>query len=105
MQQSKEVQVGIGFATGRKSFQRILKTNIYNWRESGVTQEKDIRINLLAAYDLKYSNTRRTDYTNVSKKLLDLIDDTYFIGRTETQTEIDYLVENHGSNEKFKCPY
>jgi len=95
LQQSKEVQVGIGFATGRKSFQRILKTNIYNWRESGVTQEKDIRINLLAAYDLKYSNTRRTDYTNVSKKLLDLIDDTYFIGRTETQTEIDYLVENH----------
>lgn len=94
MQQRKELQVGIGFATGRKSFQRILRTNIYNWRESGWTKE-DIRTNLLVAYDLNYSNTKRVDYTNVSKKLLDLIDDTYFIGKPETQTEIDYLVEHH----------
>ena len=95
MQQIKELRVGIGFATGRKSFQRILKTNIYNWRESGLTKEEDIRLNLLVAYDLKYSNTKRVDYTNVSEKLLDLIDDTYFIGKSETQTEIDYLIEHN----------
>lgn len=98
MQQNKEINVGIGFATGRKSFQRILKTNIYNWRESGLTKEKNIRLNLLAAYDLKYSNTKSTDYTNVSKQLLDLIDDTYFIGKAAIQTEVDYLAQNNVIN-------
>lgn len=93
MQQNGEINVGIGFATGRKNFQRILKTNIYNWRESGLTKEKSIRLNLLAAYDLNYSNTKSTDYTNVSKHLLELIDDTYFIGKTAIQSEIDYLIK------------
>mgnify|MGYP001431438794 CR=1 FL=1 len=99
LQQNKEMNVGIGFATGRKSFQRILKTYIYNWRESGLTNEKSIRLNLLAAYDLQYSNTKATDYTNVSKQLLDLIDDTYFIGKAAIQEDIDYLVRNHVVNE------
>lgn len=92
MQQRNEINVGIGFATGRKSFQRILKTNIYNWRESGLTTEQSIRLNLLAAYDLEYSNTKATDYTNVSKPLLELIDDTYFIGKTVIKQETDYLI-------------
>lgn len=95
MQQNKKINVGIGFATGRKSFQRILKMNIYNWLDSGLTQEKDIRLNLLAAYDLEYSNTKSTDYTNVSKNLLDLIDDTYFIGKAAIQTEIEYLIQEN----------
>ncbi len=99
MQQDKEINVGIGFTTGRKSFQRILKTNIYNWRESGLTKEKNIRLNLLVAYDLKYSNTKSADYTDVSKYLLDLIDDTYFIGKTVIQTEIDYLMRENVINE------
>lgn len=93
MYQGKEINVGIGFATGRKSFQRILKTNIYNWRESGMTQEKKIRLNLLVAYDLEYSSTKATDYTNVSKQLLDSIDDAYFIGKTAIQKEISYLMQ------------
>ncbi|MEG0979458.1 MAG: hypothetical protein RSE39_05395 [Oscillospiraceae bacterium] len=99
MQQNKEINVGIGFATGRKNFQRILKTNIYNWRESGLTKEKNIRLNLLAAYDLKYSNTKSTDYTDVSTQLLDLIDDTYFIGKSKIQTETDYLIQQNVINE------
>lgn len=99
MQQDKGINVGIGFATGRKSFQRILKTNIYNWRESGLTKEKNIRLNLLAAYDLEYSKTKATDYTNVSKQLLDLIDDTYFIGKMTIQAEIDYLIKENVINE------
>lgn len=98
MQQNKEINVGIGFATGRKSFQRVLKTNIYNWRESGLTKERTIRLNLLAAYDLKYSDTKSTDYTNVSKPLLDLIDDTYFIGKAAIQNEIEYLVQENVIN-------
>lgn len=99
MQQNKEINMGIGFATGRKSFQRILKTYIYNWRESGFTKGEKIRLNLLVAYDLKYSKTRVTDYTDVNKHLLDLIDDTYFIGKPTIQTEIDYLIHNKVINE------
>lgn len=99
MVQDNDINVGIGFATGRKSFQRILKTNIYNWRESGLTEEQRIRLNLLVAYDLEYSNTKTTDYTNVSKHLLDLINDTYFIGKTAIQQEIDYLVGENVVNE------
>ena len=95
MQQDKKINVGIGFATGRKSFQRILRTNIYNWRENGLTKQENIRLNLLVAYDLEYSKTKATDYTNVNKQLLDLIDDTYFIGKTVIQTETDYLMREN----------
>lgn len=99
MDNDKKINVGIGFATGRKSFQRILKTNIYNWRESGLVEEQRVRLNLLVAYDLKYSNTEASDYTNVSKPLLELIDDTYFIGKKATQSEIDYLMREDVINE------
>ena len=99
MEKGKGINVGIGFATGRRSFQRILKTNVYNWFESGLTTEKDVRLNLFVAYDLKYSNTKSTDYTNVSKHVLDLIDDTYFIGNTAIQKEIDYLMRENVLNE------
>ncbi len=80
MENRKEIQVGIGFATGRRSFQQVLKTNVFNWHESGLTSVENIRLNLFVAYDLKYSNTRPTDYTNVQKQVLALIDDAYFLG-------------------------
>ena len=91
MHQETKIKVGIGFATGRKSFQRVLKTNIYNWLESGLTNEKNVSLNLLVAYDLKYSHTKSADYTNVSSSLLQLIDETYFIGKTAIQAAIDEL--------------
>ena len=93
MELSKKINVGIGFATGRKSFQKILKTYIYNFRESGLTDKENVKLNLLVAYDLKYSKTKSTDYTRVDNKLTDLIDDTYFLGSSEIQTEIDYLIK------------
>ena len=92
--------VGIGFVTGRRSFQKVLKTNIYNWRESGMTREESVRLNLLVVYDLKYKNTKPTDYTNVNKNLADLIDDQYFIGSPMIQKEIEYLMQNGVINEK-----
>ncbi|MDR3344753.1 MAG: hypothetical protein LBT21_04080, partial [Oscillospiraceae bacterium] len=88
----KDIQVGIGFATGRKSFQKILETNVYNWRECGLTDKEKIHLNLFVAYDLKYSNTKSADYTNVSAHVLDLIDSTCFIGGKLIQTEMDYLI-------------
>ncbi|KUO68406.1 MAG: hypothetical protein APF77_12540 [Clostridia bacterium BRH_c25] len=99
MEKSKNIKVGIGFATGRKSFQKVLKTYVYNWRESGLTGKENVSLNLLVAYDLKYSNTKSTDYTNVSKEVLDLIDETYFIGSTAIKQEIDYLMRENVIND------
>lgn len=92
MRKDKTIKVGIGFATGRKSFQKVLKTNVYNWRESGLTDKDNVRLNILVAYDLKYKNTKSTDYTNISKEVLDLVDDTYFIGGVSIKEEINYLI-------------
>ena len=58
MQKGKNIKVGIGFATGRKSFQRVLRTYIYNWKESGLVENKRISLNLFVAYDLNYNKTR-----------------------------------------------
>lgn len=88
----RNTRVGIGFATGRKSFQTVLKTNIYNWRECGLTDKESVTLNLFVAYDLKYSNTRASDYTNVNKTLTELIDDTCFIGAGLLQREMEQLL-------------
>lgn len=68
---------------------------MYNFRESGLTQNGDINLNLLVAYDLKYSNTRKTDYTNINSEVRDLIGETYFIGKAEIQKEADYLIREN----------
>ena len=100
MTKNKEINVGIGFVTGRTSFQKVLKTNVYNWKESGIAEEKGVRLNVLVAYDLKYNNTKPSDYTNISKHLTDLIHNTYFIGSSMIQKEIEYLIKNNVINEK-----
>jgi hypothetical protein len=69
MDDQKTVRVGIGFATGRKSFQKVLRTYLYNCWESGLTEKENTQLNLLVAYDVKYLNTKPTDYTNVSREL------------------------------------
>ena len=110
MKHNGEIRVGIGFATGRRSFRKVLRTYAYNWRESGLLQRADIHLYLLIAYDLKYANTKLTDYTNISKDLLDLFEDVYFIGNAAVQKEIDYLRRENVIDEKetqvlFKSGY
>ena len=97
---NKNVKVGIGFATGRKSFQTVLKTNIYNWREHGLTDKENIELNLFVAYDLKYSNTKASDYTNLSNTLTSLIDGTCFIGNKLIKQEIEKLLSEEILTEK-----
>ena len=89
----RNINVGIGFATGRKTFRNVLKTSVYNWKESGVTEIDNVRLNLIVAYDLKYSNTKATDYTNVSQDILDILDSTSFINRDVIKKETEYLLK------------
>ena len=98
MQKGKNIKVGIGFATGRKSFQRVLRTNIYNWQESGLVENKKISLNLFVAYDLNYNKTKTTDYTNIQPELVEQIDSSTFIAGIAIKEEIDYLIRENVIN-------
>jgi hypothetical protein len=98
MQNDKDIKVAIGFATGRKSFQKVLRTNIKNWKESGLVADKRISLNLFVAYDLFYHKTKETDYTNIHPDLVKNIDSSIFIGSGEIKEEIDYLIRENVLN-------
>jgi len=89
----KSDKIGIGFATGRKSFQRVLRTTIQNWDEFGLVENKRLSLNLFIAYDLEYNNTKERDYTNVSVDLRDKIDTIKFIGRSSVNEDIQELID------------
>lgn len=110
MHKVKNIKVGIGFATGRKSFQKALRTNIHNWKESGFVDNEAISLNLFVAYDLKYNKTKVTDYTNVPEELADQLDSSTFIGSVSIREEIDYLasemgIDNNEANKIFGTGY
>lgn len=91
MHQKGTINLGIGFATGRKSFQQVLRTYIYSWKESGLIDNQHVRLNLFIAYDVKYSKTKPSDYTNISRELLGLVDGVVFIGQDTIEGEIKAL--------------
>ncbi len=100
MQRSKKIKVGIGFATGRKTFQDVLRTNIYNWEDSGLTEGKELSLNLFVAYDLDYYQTKSTDYTDIAPDLIEKIDSSTFISDASSKNEIDYLIRENVINSK-----
>ncbi|HWQ40754.1 MAG TPA: hypothetical protein VN456_01810 [Desulfosporosinus sp.] len=92
MREDKIVKLGIGFATGRKSFQKVLRTYIHTWKESGLVDDKKVNLNLFVAYDLIYHKTEITDYTDIPTELVEQIDSSTFIGSVAIKEEIDYLI-------------
>ena len=93
MQKDISLKVGIGFATGRKNFQKVLRSYIHNWEESGLVDNKNILLNIFVAYDLTYNNTEAKDYINIHPEIAKNIDGAVFIGKTEINNEIERLVE------------
>jgi len=91
MKQKDNIQVGIGFATGRKGFQKVLRSYIHNWKESGLVGNNEVLLNLLIAYDLHYKNTQITDYTEIPWELANQINEKIFIGDMEIESEIEHL--------------
>ncbi len=91
----KDIKVGIGFATGRSGFQEVLKSYVYNWKESGLTDIEHVSLNLFVAYDLKYSKTKPHHYRGIRKDVRELIDDVHFIGSTYIQDEIGVLLKKN----------
>jgi len=81
------INIGIGFVTGRKHFKNVLKTYINNWIEYGLIEDKDIRLHLFIAYDLKYHNTSINDYKNIDPSLKTSIDTITYIGEEVARNE------------------
>jgi hypothetical protein len=90
----KTVNVGIGFATGRKNFRQVARTYAENWHECGLTDNGEISLNLFVAYDLKYKNTKPSDYKDLDKRIIDMLDYPYFIGDDVMKKEAATLVSN-----------
>jgi len=73
----------------------VLRTTIYNWKESGLVENKRISLNLFVAYDLNYNKTKMTDYTNIHSELVEQIDSSKFIGSVAIKEEIDYMIREN----------
>lgn len=100
LSEKKVINVGIGFATGRKSFQKILRTFIHTWEECGLVDDKKISLNLFVAYDLTYNKTKVKDYTNIHPDLAEQLDSTQFIGAQDITEETEYLVQETVVNDE-----
>ena len=85
------MNVGIGFVTGRKQFQHVLKSYINNWLEHGLVQDKKVRLHLFVAYDLKYFKTKISDYKAVPAEIAEMVDSLNFYGQNEIDAEIKLL--------------
>ncbi len=95
---NKTVNVGIGFATGRKNFRQVARTYAENWYECGLADNEDISLNLFVAYDLKYRNTKPSDYKDLDKRLIEMLDYPCFIGEDVIKKETATLVSNNVIN-------
>lgn len=92
----KKIKLGLGFATGRKSFRKVLSAYIINWaaaREK-IPSEWEVSLHLFVAYDLDYLDTKSTDYTNLSQEIVDMFDDIVFYGAKNAMKSIENLNKN-----------
>ncbi len=94
------LNIGIGFVTGRKHFQQILSTYVNNWLEHGLIMDKNIRLHLLVAYDLKYRKTRPEDFKNIKPQVAEMIDSINFYGKPVIENEKTQLIEEGILSEK-----
>ena len=89
----KTIQLGIGFATGRMSFRKVLNAYIKNWQEAKKRLPADYKISmsLFVAYDTDYHKTQSTDYTNLSQDIVDQFDQIVFLGAKNALRSIERL--------------
>ncbi|MBK9935948.1 MAG: hypothetical protein IPP61_17755 [Cytophagaceae bacterium] len=103
MTELKVKNIAIGFVTGRLLFQSVLKTYINNWLEHGLIKNKNVRIHIFVAYDLRYKNTNTNNYKNVPKELLELVDSIHFYGTNEVLNEMEILAKTDNTINAEDC--
>lgn len=90
MKTTNKINVGIGFVTGRRSFKNVAQTYIEGWNSS---ENKDISLNLFVTYDLKYSNTRPSDYKISDEGILDTVDSAHYLSSASIAVEAQSLAD------------
>lgn len=86
-----KINIGIGFVTGRKRFQNVLKTYINNWLEHGLINDKNVQLHLFIAYDLNYNSTQASDYKNIPNELSKMVASIHFYGANRVAQELESL--------------
>lgn len=90
---TKKINVGIGFATGRKNFKNVVKSYLNNWGESGLLDIKKYSLHLFVAYDLKYLNTDVSDYKIIEEEILRRVDSAHYLGNVSIANEMRELID------------
>lgn len=92
----EKIKLGLGFATGRKSFRKVLNAHIKIWNESKKKLPSDcsISLTLFVAYDVDYSDAKSTDFTNLSQEIVDAFDDIIFMGTKNALKSFERLEES-----------
>ena len=75
-----KIHVGIGFATGRTSFQNVLRSYIFHLRESRFLESAGVALSLFVAFDPTYMNTARADYENIESSVRQVFHTIRIIG-------------------------
>lgn len=91
--ETKKINVGIGFVTGRKNFKDVVKSYLDNWRQSVQADRKKYALHLFVAYDLKYMSTNANDYQMTENEILGSVDSTHYLGSGAIANEARELVE------------
>lgn len=92
-----KVKLGIGFATGRKNFRKVLNAYIQTWLDAKkkLPEGLEVSLNLFVAYDTDYLKTQSTDYTNLSQDIVDQFDRIVFLGAKNTQRSVEQFEETN----------
>lgn len=92
---NQTVKFGIGFATGRQSFKKVLLSYINIWKETlkDLPRDQDVRLSLFVSYDVDYQNTQSTDFTNLSQEIVDAFDQIVFIGAKNSSQSFSKMKE------------
>lgn len=89
----KDKHMGIGFATGRKNFKKVLLSHLRTWEASKKElQGKDhIRLHLFVSYDIEYRDTKSTDYTNLPQEVVDAFESITFVGEKNSLRSLERI--------------
>lgn len=89
---TKKINVGIGFVTGRKHFKTVVKSYLDNWRQSAQIDRKKCALHLFVAFDLKYMGTNASDYHMTENEILGSVDSAHYLGSGAIANEARELV-------------
>lgn len=88
-----EIRMGIGFATGRRNFRKVLSAYIHTWKatKNDLPGDMDVKLHLFVAYDVEYHNTKSTDYTNLPQEIVDVFESITFVGAKNALKSLEKL--------------